>query len=68
MNKMILFTVLLLGCLLAGSATAQIHDSYSPVNGQPHPDFVLPDIVDGAPVQLSQFRGKKVLLLHFASW
>ena len=42
--------------------------SYSPKVGQPHPDFILPSIEDGKPVQLSDFRGKKVLLMHFASW
>ena len=31
------------------------------------PDFVLPDR-DGNPVRLSDFRGKKVLLLTWASW
>ena len=31
------------------------------------PDFVLPDR-DGKPVRLSDFRGKKVLLLTWASW
>ena len=39
-----------------------------PSVGQPYPDFVLPRASDGAPVSLSQFRGKKVLLFHFASW
>ncbi|MEM7559036.1 MAG: hypothetical protein AAF394_07920 [Planctomycetota bacterium] len=50
----------------AGQTTA--HDSYSPKVGQAHPDFVLPSIEDGSAVALSQFRGKKVLLIHFASW
>ncbi len=55
------------GCLCAvvGSAHAA---AYSPRVGEPHSDFVLPGIVDGQPVSLSQFRGKKVLLVHFASW
>ena len=35
--------------------------------GQMYPDFLLPT-VDGATGRLSDFRGKKVLLLHFASW
>jgi hypothetical protein len=43
-------------------------DGYSPRVGQPHPEFTLPSIVDGRPVSLSQFRGKKTLLIHFASW
>lgn len=42
---------------------------YDPVVGQPHPDFILPSISqEKQGVQLSSFRGKKVLLLHFASW
>ena len=42
--------------------------TYKPVVGKLHPDFQLPGIVDGKPVRLSDFRGKKVLLAHFASW
>ena len=41
---------------------------YSPRVGQTHPDFLLPSITDGRPVTLSQFRGRKVLLIHLASW
>lgn len=41
---------------------------YSPKVGRLHPDFILPDIVDNKPVSLSQFRGRKVLLIHFSSW
>ena len=36
--------------------------------GDRHPDFTLPTISDGKPVSLSDFRGKKVLLIQFASW
>jgi hypothetical protein len=52
-------------CLFAARAAAA---GYSPRVGRPHPDFTLPSIVDGQPISLSQFRGKKVLLVHFASW
>ena len=41
---------------------------YSPQVGQLHPDFTLPNIADNEPVSLSQFRGRKVLLIHFSSW
>ena len=41
---------------------------YAPKVGQRHPDFTLPDIATGKPVSLSDFRGKKVLLIQFASW
>jgi len=55
------------GCLsfLAGPSNAA---GYSPQVGQLHPDFTLPGIADREPVSLSQFRGRKVLLIHFASW
>jgi len=43
-------------------------DPYAPKVGQRHPDFTLPDIRTGKPVSLSEFRGKKVLLIQFASW
>jgi hypothetical protein len=41
---------------------------YAPKIGQRHPDITLADIATGQPVSLSDFRGKKVLLIHFASW
>jgi hypothetical protein len=53
------------GCFCSVAAGAS---SYSPRVGKLHPDFTLPDIVNRKPVSLSQFRGKKVLLIHFASW
>jgi hypothetical protein len=49
------------------TASAQ-EASYSPKVGSQHSGFVLPAIDDGHAVALSQFRGKKVLLIHFASW
>ena len=59
--------ILMCGALfsLAGRSGAE---SYSPRVGKPHPDFTLPSIVDREPVSLSQFRGRKVLLVHFSSW
>ena len=50
------------------SAAQELPVSYEISNGQAHPDFILPGIQDGKPVRLSDFRGKKVLLVHFASW
>ena len=47
---------------------SKIHRNYKPEVGKPHPDFILPSIEDGKQLQLSDYRGKKVLLLHFASW
>jgi hypothetical protein len=42
--------------------------SYSPQIGHRHPDLTLPQIGDRKAVSLASFRGKKVLLIHFASW
>jgi hypothetical protein len=41
---------------------------YAPKVGERHPDFTLPRLGNRAPVSLSDFRGKKVLLIQFASW
>ena len=54
--------------MILGSTTRASAASYAPKVGETHPDFTLPRIDDGAPVSLSNFRGKKVLLIQFASW
>jgi hypothetical protein len=40
----------------------------APKVGERHADFTLANIADGKPASLSDFRGKKVLLVQFASW
>lgn len=42
--------------------------TYRPKVGERHVDFCLPQIGSSKPVALSDFRGTKVLLMHFASW
>lgn len=42
--------------------------SYAPVVGKPHPALRLPKIDNRESVSLADYRGKKVLLIHFASW
>jgi peroxiredoxin len=37
-------------------------------SGERYVGFTLPDIETGRPVSLSDFHGKKVLLIQFASW
>jgi peroxiredoxin len=54
--------------MLASGCFSSYAAGYSPRVGEFHPDFTMPNIVDNKPVSLSQFRGKKVLLVHFASW
>jgi hypothetical protein len=46
----------------------EITSRYEPVLGKPHADFALPSIDDNSKITLSDFRGKKVVLIHFASW
>jgi hypothetical protein len=53
--------------LLATAALAPAA-GYRPAVGTRHPDFTLPSLETGKPVSLADFRGKKVLLVQFASW
>ncbi len=55
---------------VASQNTLQLFTDYEPIrDGQlPHPDFILPSIEGDQSIQLSKYRGQKVLLLHFASW
>ena len=52
---------------LGANGYAVAEPGYAPKVGSRHADFVLPDST-GKPVRLSDFRGKKVLLVHFAGW
>jgi hypothetical protein len=54
--------------LAAGLTTSAGAAGYNPRVGDRHPDFTLPDVATGKPKSLSDFRGKKVLLIQFASW
>jgi hypothetical protein len=54
--------------MILGSTSHASAASYAPKVGERHPDFTLPAIGDRRPVSLSDFRGKKVLLIQFASW
>ena len=38
------------------------------VAGDPFPSLSLPDLKNGRPVSLSEFRGRKLVLHVFASW
>lgn len=59
---------LVLGGIALGPAALAAEGPYAPEVGRRHPDFTLPAIGDRRPVTLSGFRGKKVLLIQFASW
>ncbi len=59
---------ILTACAALGIGSQSFAEPYAPQVGQRHPEFVLPTIGEGKPVSLSQFRGKKILLIQFASW
>ena len=53
--------------LTPGSVSAQDRPPIGVKAGEMYPDFLLPTL-DGEIHRLSQYRGKKILLFHFASW
>jgi len=67
----VLFAVLLLSVMpMSDTASAQRskRQMYPVRVGQLHPEFKLPNVENGQAVSLSDYRGKKTLLVHFASW
>ncbi len=65
-----LVRLLVLGSLVAtcGFSSATFAQNYRVPVGATHPDFQLPNVKTGEDISFSQYRGKKVLLVHFASW
>ena len=62
-------TLALIGPLLIGSVDANQDRSLSLLQpGEALPALVLPTIDGKATVNLADLRGKKVLLIQFASW
>lgn len=57
-------SILLLALIMSATSVG----AAAPKVGYRHPDFTLANNADGKPVSLSDFRGKKVLLIQFASW
>lgn len=64
----LLLAGMLAACCAGSTLFGQIAAEYKPQVGEVHADFTLPNIADRAAVSLAQYRGKKVLLIHFASW
>lgn len=58
-------------CAVATASANAMHAEPHPIigtkEGRMYPDFLLPNL-DGGFGRLSDHRGKKVLLIHFASW
>ena len=59
--------LLVVGWTLAATSAASAAD-YVAARGEPHFEFVLPRIDSREAVSLAQFRGQRLLLIHFASW
>ena len=77
MRRHLTFAVTVLGLLSIGSTSAVGEDGLidtgsveagSVVVGEPLPDLRLPTLDRKGAVRLSSFRGKKLLLIEFASW
>jgi len=64
MSRSQFFPVALALCALGSSSL----EAAPPAVGERHLDFTLADISTNKPASLSDFRGKKVLLIQFASW
>ncbi len=62
----LIIAVLSLQCALP-AATA-LAAGYPPKPGRVHPPIILPTVEGDKVVALSSLRGKKVLVIHFASW
>ncbi len=64
------------GVLLAGHFSCQVFAASSTENesavgmavGQRYPDITLPALDGRGPLSVSHFRGRKILLVQFASW
>ena len=61
-------SVIPLAAIAFGLTAPALADGPVAMVGQRYVAFTLPDIETGKPVSLSDFRGKKVLLIQFASW
>ena len=59
---------ILLAFALSAAGPVHLATAAPPELGERHADFTLPSIADGQPVSLSESRGKRVLLIQFASW
>lgn len=68
--KMVRCAAIVLLCMRM-AAPAPVHADELPAvgvkAGEMYPDFLLPTL-DGELHRFSEYRGKKILLFHFASW
>lgn len=65
-----IFTIILLA-QAPGFSQNRNADPYAHLGfktGAMFPDIVLPEISNGKPMSVADFAGKKLIVLHFASW
>ena len=60
-------TLVFLASVVGTAAFAEDRPTIGTKSGEMYPDFALPTL-DGEVKRLSDFRGKRILLFHFASW
>ena len=60
--------MIMLGAMTIASALAATPVKTGTEVGQACPVEPLPSVADGAPLSVARFRGRKVVLLQFASW
>jgi tetratricopeptide (TPR) repeat protein len=58
----------LLMCAARPAAAAPPRKAYAPRPGEPARQIILKDLAHEKAIALTSFRGRKVLLVHFASW
>ncbi len=68
MNDQLSRKITLCFALACSGLTLHAQEAYRPEVGKLHPDITLPSIETRESVSLTAYRGKKVLLIHFASW
>ena len=70
-KKLAIFLIASLLWQVAASAQEKAEDRYAHLgfnNGRHFPDIVLPEISSNKAMSIADFRGKKIVVLHFASW
>lgn len=67
LNSRVVWIVALVTCCGVWSAKGWSEIKVGTETGEMYPDFRLPTVDDKAS-RLSDYRGKKIMLFHFASW
>jgi len=66
-NRFASVLILFATSIASVAAIAEVRPTIGTKTGEMYPDFVLPTL-NGEVKRLSDYRGKRILLFHFASW